>query len=187
MRGTADIVAQIEAAFAGVEYPGREALRNTHCCECAEVSAAFAGKRWPEITLDDVLAGRETALLSAAAWRYYLPAVMIWCIREPEAVDVIEDNLVCQLEPPADGRGVPEWFDERAAGFSPAQRTSIAAFLELYRAREETRWPAGARPRGVDRQHAHHDRAAVAALRRVGWRVCRHRRGDRRDVPADRR
>lgn len=155
MRGTADIVNRIEDAFAGVEYPGREALVNNHCCECADVSAAFAHKRWTEITLHDLLAGRETALLNAAAWRYYLPAVMIWCVREPEAVDVIQDNLVYQLEPPGDGRGIPEWFDERTAGFSPAQRASIVAFLELYRARDEACWPAGARPQHVDRALAY--------------------------------
>lgn len=155
MRETADIVRQIEAAFAGVDYPGRDALLHDHCCECAEVSAAFAGRRWAEITLDDVLAGRETALLNAAAWRYYLPAVMIWCVREPEAVDVIEDNLVSQLEPPGDGLGVPEWFNERATGFSPGQRAAIVAFLELYRARDVARWPAGARPRHVDRALAY--------------------------------
>jgi hypothetical protein len=96
-----ETIRQIRAAFAEVPYPGREALVNHHCCECAEVSASYAGKRWTEIALADVLAGRETSLLSPTAWRYYLPALMIWCIRAPDAVDVIQDNLVYQLEPKA--------------------------------------------------------------------------------------
>ena len=37
-----------------------------------------------DISLEDILAGRETALLTAAAWRYYLPALMTWCIRAPQ-------------------------------------------------------------------------------------------------------
>ena len=148
-RGIEDIVAQITSAFASAERPAPEALRNDHCCECAEISDAWGGRPWTEISLEDVLRGAETALLSAAAWRYYLPAVMIWCIREPAAVDVIQDNLVYQLEPPADGRGVPEWFAERAPGFSDAQRAAVVAYLDWYRERQEADWPAGTAPRHV--------------------------------------
>jgi hypothetical protein len=139
---------QIWDAFAGVPYPGREALFNHHCGECAEVSASYTDKPWTEIVLADVLAGRETALLTAAAWRYYLPAILIWCLREPDAVDVILDNLVYQLEPPGDGHGVPEWFNERATGFSDEQRAAIVAFLHWYRERDEQRW-MGDPPRHV--------------------------------------
>jgi hypothetical protein len=38
-------------------------------------------------------AGHEPALLTAAAWRYYLPVVMVWCLPVPGAVDRIPDNL----------------------------------------------------------------------------------------------
>jgi hypothetical protein len=149
-RDAEGLVRLISAAFSETPYPGREALSNDHCCECAEVAAAYAGKRWTEISLDDVLAGRETALLSAAAWRYYLPAVMIWCIRAPDVVDVIQDNLVYQLEPPADGRGVPQWFEERARGFCREQREAIAAYLHWYRDRDADRWAGAEPPRHAD-------------------------------------
>jgi len=140
MRDTEETIRQIEEAFADVAYPGREALFNDHCCECADVSASYAGRRWTEIALADVLAGRETSFLSPAAWRYYLPALMIWCMRAPEAVDVIQDNLVYQLEPRDDTRGVPEWFHERARGFSREQRLAIVAYLGWYRERDEALW-----------------------------------------------
>ena len=139
----------INRAFSDTPKPKPEALFNHHCCECIEVSAAYAGKQWMDISLEDVLAGRETALLTAAAWRYYLPALMIWCIRAPDAVDVIQDNLVYQLEPPAQGRGVPEWFEERAIGFSEEQRAAIVAYLHWYREREETHWDGAEPPRHV--------------------------------------
>jgi hypothetical protein len=148
--GSADDVVQlIRRAFSATPPPGPEALFNRHCCECVEVSEAYAGKRWTDISLDDVLAGHETALLSAAAWRYYLPAVMTWCIRAPAVVDVIQDNLVYQLEPPADGRGVPDWFNERATGFSDEQRAAIVAYLHWYREREEAHWAGAEPPRHV--------------------------------------
>lgn len=140
------VIQQIEAAFAGTELPPPDALVNNHCCECAEVSAAYAGKRWTEVTLEDVMRGREIALLTATAWRYYLPAFLIWTIREPKTVDVLQDNLEFQLAPPVDGHGVPEWFAQRAPGFSPAQRSAIAAFLEWSREQGEAVYPPGTMP-----------------------------------------
>jgi hypothetical protein len=149
MRDADETIRQIEAAFAGVPYPGREALFNHHCCECVDVSESFGGRRWTEIALADVLGGRETCLLTAAAWRYYLPAVMIWCIRAPDAVDVIQDNLVFQLEPPDGTRGVPEWFNQRVRGFSREQRAAILAYLDWYRVRDQARWGGAEPPRHV--------------------------------------
>ena len=140
------VINRIREAFAGTEQPSPDTLMNNHCCECAEVSAAFAGKRWTEVTLDDVMRGREIALLTAAAWRYYLPAFLIWTIREPKTVDVLQDNLEFQLAPPTDDLGVPEWFAQRAPGFSPAQRGAIAAFLEWSGERDEEVWPPGTVP-----------------------------------------
>jgi hypothetical protein len=159
-RAAPDIIQQITDAFAEVEQPPREALFNGHCCECAETSEAYAGKRWMDVTLADVLRGRETALLTATAWRYYLPAFMIWAIREPAAVDVLQDNLVYQLEPPRDGAGVPEWFAERAVGFTEPQRQAICAYLMWYRDRVEIEWRSlGAEsPRHVDNALEHWSR-----------------------------
>ena len=145
-----EVIRRIETAFAGTELPPAEALVNNHCCECAEVSAAYRGKRWTEVTLDDVMTGREVSLLTVAAWRYYLPAFLTWTIRAPEVVDVLEDNLVFQLTPPRDGDGVPEWFAERCVNFfSPEQRAAIAAFLDWSRVHQEPQWPPGTRPRHV--------------------------------------
>ena len=140
MQDARDIIQKITDAFAGVAQPPRDALFNNHCCECAETSAAYAGKPWMEVTLEDVLRGRETSLLTAAAWRYYLPAFMIWALREPVAVDVLQDNLVYQLGPPHDGAGVPEWFAERAVGFTQSQRQAICAYLTWYRDRDALQW-----------------------------------------------
>lgn len=144
MRDAQQVVDQVRAAFSDVLRPAADALMNHHCCECLETSSAFGGKPWADISLDDLLAGRETALLTAEAWRYYLPAMIIWCIRAPEAVDVLQDNLVFQLEPRSDTDDPPlrEWFAQRAVGFNQEQRSAIVAYLEWYRSREEAAWAA---------------------------------------------
>ena len=150
MKDVQYVVEQVKAAFADVATPPRESLINNHCCECLETSEAFGGKAWQDITLENLLAGRETALLTSAAWRYYLPAVITWCVRAPEAVDVIQDNLVYQLAPPAtETEWAREWFEPRASGFSQEQRKAITAYLEWYRDREAAEWATlGTEPPG---------------------------------------
>ena len=151
------ILERVEAAFTGVAKPPHEALMNHHCCECLETSEAIAGAAWQAVTLEQLLAGRETALLTIEAWRYYLPAVIAWSVRDPKAVDVIADNLVHQLTPPGEDGALAEWFEPRARGFTPDQRAAIVAFLLWYAEREAADWSRiGAAPPGrADRALAH--------------------------------
>src|SRR5258708_36756082 len=105
------LVRRVAAAFPVEPRPPQEALFNNHCDECVEVSNAFGGRPWSEISLFDLLAGGETALLTPAAWRYYLPVMLPWGVREPEAVGGIGHDLWYPLEPPEPGRQ-----DERVVG-----------------------------------------------------------------------
>jgi hypothetical protein len=148
MTNEQDIIDKVHAAFKDVPLPSAEALWNNHCCECSETSAAFGARPWSEISLDDLLSGRETALLSEVAWRYYLPSMIIWCIRAPKDVDVIQDNLVYQLAPPeTQEQWAWEWLKPRASGFNRQQRQAIVAFLKWYQEREEEHWAGlGATP-----------------------------------------
>ena len=90
--------------------------------------------------MEDIV-GHETAVLTAAAWRYYLPAMISWCVSEPDELDVLPEFLVSQLEPPEPGKD-SSWFDKRKDGFSEAQRSVIVAYLEWYRQREEAEYAA---------------------------------------------
>ena len=150
------VVEQVASAFPVTPVPSREALFKDHCDECMEVSNAYGGRPWPEISLQEFLAGGETALLTSTAWRYYLPTMIWWCVRDPESADVICDNLVYQLEPPKAGE-TDEWFWERKDGFTDAQRRAIVAYLLWYRDRETAEYAAleMERPDHVDRALAY--------------------------------
>ena len=85
------LIEQIKDAFRGVDPPAASALMNNHCEECIETSWAFSQKRWEDLAAD-VGSYQETALLTPDAWRYYLPTIMIWCLRDTEIVDALVDN-----------------------------------------------------------------------------------------------
>ena len=69
------IAAGARAAFPAEPVPPKEALFKNHCDECIDVSNAFGARPWTAVPLQDIV-GKETALLTAAAWRYYLPAMI---------------------------------------------------------------------------------------------------------------
>jgi hypothetical protein len=133
------LIDQIKEAFRGREPPSASSLMNSHCEECVETSWAFSKKRWDELA-DDVGSYQETALLTAEAWRYYLPTIMIWCLRDTEIVHALVDNTVYQLTPPSAPE--KERFVQRNHGFTDRQRKTIVAFLEWCRAQWSAYDPA---------------------------------------------
>jgi len=130
------IAARARAAFPAEPVPPAAELSNDHCEECADVSKAFGARAWTDVALGD-LVQKETALLTATAWRYYLPAIITLCVQNPEALDLLPEFTVYQLEPPKAGEE-DAWFSERSGGFSKAQREVIIDYLDWYREREES-------------------------------------------------
>ena len=124
------LIEQIKATFRGVEPPPASTLMNSHCEECIETSWAFSQKRWEDLA-NDVGSYQETALLTPEAWRYYLPTIMIWCLRDTKIVDALVDNTVHQLTPPSEPD--KKWFEQRNRGFTGSQRRAIVIFLEWCR------------------------------------------------------
>jgi hypothetical protein len=123
----------ILAGFEDAEPPTAEEMRNTHCPECEEISARFAGKPWRAITEEDLARNAAVALLPAAALGYYLPGIMLRCV-EARRVDYFLQSIVHYLSPP---NGKPSEHLRRAtAAFRRPQITALIAFLELAGARE---------------------------------------------------
>lgn len=124
-----DVIDAVRTAFAGLPVPSRDAMTNDHCEECVETWQSFCDASgeflsWEAISLRE---GRALplSLLAPPAWRYYLPALIIWCVRDSGKVDVLGDDLPHTLS-----RCSVPGFDERVRAFTLAQREAIALFLE---------------------------------------------------------
>jgi hypothetical protein len=128
--------ASIRAAFASIAEPSPADMQNDHCPECQETSARFAGQRWEDITVATLLLAPKPSigLLTPAAFRYYLPALMVRCIEAPRALDVMPDAVIGKLSPPnakATGR-----TGERLRDFTAPQAAAILSFLRVFEMRE---------------------------------------------------
>ena len=129
-----EVIHAAQASFAGAPMPARDAMTNNHCQECVETWRFFCDDTGTFLTWEAISAHQghalPTSLLRPDAQRYYLPALITWCVRDARRVDV----LVSELAHLVSRRSVPG-FDEWARAFTPAQREAIALFLEWFRDR----------------------------------------------------
>jgi hypothetical protein len=135
------LIRAVEEAFEEQRLPPAATMTNDHCDECIDTYRGFWNGPQSFMTWQEAARQPgscvEASLLTADAWRYYLPTLIIWCVRDSERVDALVDNLVHELTPPASDT---EWFRPRADGFSAEQREAIARFLRWYQARERLEW-----------------------------------------------
>jgi hypothetical protein len=129
--------ASIRAAFARIDVPGPEEVRNDHCPECQETAARFACMRWEEVTVATLLLAPKPSisLLTPAAFRYYLPALMLCCLEAPMELDVLPDAVIGNLSPP-NGKATG-LTGERLRDFTSAQGVAILAFLRVFELRQK--------------------------------------------------
>jgi hypothetical protein len=73
------------------------------------------------------------SLLTPAAFRYYVPALMLACIENPRELDVLPDSLIGSLSPP--NEKATGFFAERSS-FAGAQAGAILAFLRVFELRQ---------------------------------------------------
>ncbi len=130
-----EAVAAIHAAFPDAPPPSPAEMHGDHCPECIATNAVFAGRRWQEITVADLARNLPVSLLTPAAFRYYLPALMLRSVEAPGLLDCVPEGVVGSLSPP---NGKPsEDMAAVYATFDEAQIRAIVAFLRVFEAREK--------------------------------------------------
>jgi hypothetical protein len=140
----AAVIDEVVAAFRTTVLPASALLIKNHCNECIDTFRLFWNTPGSFMTWESAAAREgtrvESALLTPAAWRYYLPAMLIWCVRDTDKVDALVENLVYELTPKVGVDGRKTWFEERAPGFSAEQRRAVTTFLEWCQRREIAEW-----------------------------------------------
>ncbi len=100
------VVERITDSFESLEYPGDLNIvydnTGTHL-ECMEVQQAFQGKHWCEVT-DEVLLRQNAGLffMTPAAFRFYLPAYLLFVVQAFDQSDVLPETTVQCLTLPVE-------------------------------------------------------------------------------------
>ena len=124
----------IEAAFPVSPLPRPEEIRSDHCPECRELAARFSVRPWSDLTVADLSGNPSPSLLTTAAFRYYLPAMMLRSMEARRELDCLPKSLVSELSPA--GGKPSEHARDRLTGFTSSQVLAILAFLRHFEASE---------------------------------------------------
>jgi hypothetical protein len=106
-------------------------MRNDHCQECQEVVARFAGKTWPELSVDDLRGNPGPGLLTAVGFRYYLPAMMLRCMEARQELDCFPGGVIGQLS---------QSRETDRLRFTREQQKAILRFLYCMEMYEKIEW-----------------------------------------------
>lgn len=141
-----DVERAIRVAFPVGDAPSAAEMRNDHCPECEETVARFTGKAWPNVSADDLLGNPGPGHLTAAGFRYYLPAMMLLSVEFTRELDCFPDGLIGELSP----KGTPlSARDADRLRFTQGQAQAILGFLHFFEIQRkldcsDPDWPAEA-------------------------------------------
>jgi hypothetical protein len=124
----------IEVAFPVAPLPTAEEIRSDHCPECRELAARFSVRPWRDLAVADLMGNPSPSLLTTAAFRYYLPAMMLRSMEGRRELDCLPKALVSELSPP--GGKPSEHAGDKLTGFTSSQVLAILAFLRHFEASE---------------------------------------------------
>ncbi len=127
---TAKLIEQITAAFKDQPYTGDDNIVAGNFGEYLEVLRDFKGKRWHELS-DDAIAYNRSSLhfLTDEGYRHYLPAYMLFCVKNLQTADMALDATIATLTL-SHYRKTEINFKERMSGFTSEQGQAVKAFLE---------------------------------------------------------
>ncbi len=116
---------KIETAFSDVAPPASNNIIEHECQECRDVERNFRNQSWRNIEPEKIKwAYDKLPLFTPEAYIYFLPAFMLYSLREPES-EVCE-FLVYGL---TNKKPTSEWWQERYSKFTEAQKSACNYIL----------------------------------------------------------
>lgn len=127
-----EVLATIDAAFAGVPRPPDGALLHERCFDDNDIAALYGVAHWHDMT--DAMVEREYAalsFLSPGGFRHFIPAYMGFTLRHLGSGAAAVDSTVWSLSPDVNPtEELREFARSKLVGFDAAQRAATVAFLE---------------------------------------------------------
>ncbi len=140
------VAQEIIKAFAAAPYPGDDGIVKPDS-DGLDLVRALQGKTWDDLDIGTIATCHiDMPLLTAEAFRYYLPAFMMALIFQYQHAGTLPMSLMHNLTPPDAGllekyienptdtsknKRVGDFLN-RVSAFSPKEKAAIRLFLETY-------------------------------------------------------
>ena len=115
----------VDVGFSRVERPANEELLHPRCMDDGDLLELYEVTDWREMR-DELIVRSYAApsFLSAAGFRYFLPAFLSYGLRNPDSPEFVIESTIFHLTPGDD------FTESRFTLFDGPQRHAIRLFLE---------------------------------------------------------
>jgi hypothetical protein len=126
--------AAIEAAFGGLTPPGDAALLHPLCRDDNDIAEFYGAPDWHALPGELLVRNYAApAFFSAAGFRYYLPAFMVWALRNAASPEYLAEATLRAFDPGRESDPLYGFQVSKFALFDTAQRRAVVTFLESFR------------------------------------------------------
>ena len=133
------VITEIESAFAGVEIKGGTTLHEAEAIdrglsddERLKARIKDTAKRWADVPEKDIENHPEAlSFLDAPGYRFYLPAYMIWSLKNYRISGSLSSDYTIYSLAPDNKAKDNAWKLKRFRTFTPAQGRAIFRFLKF--------------------------------------------------------
>ena len=128
-------VAEIEAAFAGLTPPGDAKLLHPQCCDDGDVMDFYGAPAAASLSDETIVRNyAASSFFSAEAFRYYMPAFMLWALRHCDSIEYAPEATLRAFDPDSAGPELRAFQLSKFARFSEPERRAVVHFLKAFAA-----------------------------------------------------
>ena len=128
-------IAEIEAAFSGLNPPDDARLLHPQCMDDGDIMDFYGAlDRW-QLT-DDTIINNYAApsFFSMEAFQYFMPAFMIWSLNHHDTIEYAPESTIRAFDPANANPGLYEFQVSKFALFTERQRAAVIRFLQAFSA-----------------------------------------------------
>lgn len=129
---TADtLIAEIKQAFSATRMPSDDELLHPDCMDDVDILEFYGGVEWQSLS-DHQIVYSYAALtaFSALAFQYYLPAYLIWTLRNKDSVEYASESTLLALDPGTEKEMLHDFRKSKFSRLDQAQVAVIRKFLQ---------------------------------------------------------
>ena len=122
---------QVQRAFANVERPSNDELLHPESADDMDLEPLYEIERWEDMTDADIENTYSAlAFLSPEGFRYFIPAYLIYCLKDPESPAAVVDSTIWSFMPEMYEESLRKYVASKYSLFDRAQREAVGWFLE---------------------------------------------------------
>jgi len=110
--------------------PADDELLHSDCRDDVDILEFYGGIKWQEMTDDMVVyVYAAPTAFSAKAFQYYLPAYLIWTLRNPDSPDYAGESTLLALDPGTPDESLHDFRKSKFAMLTLEQRGLVREVL----------------------------------------------------------